>query len=299
MLDLNYIIGDNGQVTASATGSIIQSATITTSGFPVQITITGDAEPAGAGWHRLQIYRDSTPIGEVLHIETPTSGLNMTIAMSAIDHPVSGIYTYSVKIVATSGLSARYSEIGQLSMILEEKIISSHRSINWLRRDISPPNVYYGYSNDINSTDSDSVWLIKKIATSGSVESVSWSNGSLMSYLSTWDNRVESFQQPTGSLAVTYSVDNYNSVSVLNLSWNQLIGVDRYQVVVSESGKIYSDLGSEIYNNPNFNTIQITKEVKNDNRYSYIKASPGLTYSVTVTGVNVIGTTSSTVTITT
>ena len=59
MLDLNYVIGADGQKTLSATGSTIQSATITTSGFPVQITITGDAEPAGAGWHRLQIYRDS------------------------------------------------------------------------------------------------------------------------------------------------------------------------------------------------------------------------------------------------
>ena len=299
MLDLNYVIGADGQKTLSATGSTIQSATITTSGFPVQITITGDAEPAGAGWHELQIYRDSTAIGEIFHIETTGGGINMTIAMSVIDTPVSGIYTYSVKIVRSNGMSARYSESGQLYMILEEKIISSHRSLNWLRRDISPPNVYYGYSTNINSTDSDSVWLIKKIATSGSVESVSWSNGSLMSYLSTWDNRVESFQQPTGSLGVTYSVNNYNNVAVLNLSWTQLVGVDRYQVVVSESGKIYSDLGSEIYNNPNFNTIQITKEVKNDNKYSYIKASPGLTYSVTVTGVNVIGTTSSTVTITT
>lgn len=299
MLDLNYIIGDNGQVTASATGSIIQSATITTSGFPVQITITGDAEPGGAGWHRLQIYRDSTPIGEILHIETSGSGLNMTVAMSTIDIPVSGIYTYYLKIVGTSGLSARYSEVGQLSMILEEKIISPNKSLNWLRRDISPPNVYYGYSNDINSIDSNSTWLIKKITTSGSVESVTWSNGSLMSYLSTWDNRVESFQQPTGSLGVTYSVDNYNNVAVLNLSWSQLIGVDRYQVVVSESGKIYSDLGNEIYNNNNYNASQITKEVENSNKYSYTKASIGRTYIVTVTGVNAAGSTASTVTITT
>ena len=296
MLDLNYVIGAAGQVTASATGSVIQSATITTSGFPVQITISGDAEPGGAGWHRLQIYRDSTPIGEVLHIETSTSGLNMTIAMSTIDMPVSGIYTYYLKIVSTSGLSARYSELGQLSMILEEKIISSQNSLNWLRRDISPPNVYYGYSYNINSTDSDSTWLIKKITTSGSVESVSWSNGSLLNYISTWDNRVESFQQPTGSLGVTFSVINN---SILNLSWTKITGVDIYNVVVSESGKVYSDLGLQIYYNPNFDNSQVTKYVENDNKYTYGRAYPGLTYTVTVTGVNVIGITSSTVTITT
>ena len=32
MLDLNYVIGADGQKTLSATGSTIQSATITTSG---------------------------------------------------------------------------------------------------------------------------------------------------------------------------------------------------------------------------------------------------------------------------
>lgn len=51
MLDLNYIIGNDGQKSnIIATGSTIQSATITTSGFPVQITVTGDGAPAGAGW---------------------------------------------------------------------------------------------------------------------------------------------------------------------------------------------------------------------------------------------------------
>ena len=81
-----------------------------------------------------------------------------------------------------------------------------------------------------------------------------------------------------------------------SISWNQLTGVDRYQVVVRESGKLYSDLGSEIYNN---GSLQVTKEVVNVGSYTYNKASSGLTYSVTITGVNVAGTTASTVTITT
>ena len=292
MLDLNYVIGADGQKTLSATGSTIQSATITTSGFPVKVTVTGDAEPAGAGWHRLQIYRDSTTIGEILHVQTTTGGVNMTIAMSTIDTPVAGTYTYSVKIVGSNGMSAVYTEMGQLSMIVEEKIISSFFANNWLRRDISSPTVYYGYSTDTNAANTDDHWFIKKVTTSGSVETVTWTNGSPNYNISKWNDRVASFVQPTGALGVTWSV----SVPSLSISWNQLTGVDRYQVVVRESGKLYSDLGSEIYNN---GSLQVTKEVVNAGSYTYNKASSGLTYSVTITGVNVAGTTASTVTITT
>jgi hypothetical protein len=303
MLDLNYVIGAAGQVIVSATGSTLQSATITTSGFPVQISVTGDAEPGGAGWHRLQIYRDSTAIGQVLHIESAASGLNMTISMLTIDTPVAGTYTYSVKIVGASGLSARYTEMGQLSMIVEEKIISSYLSLNWLRRDISPPNVYYGYSNNLTSADSDSTWSIKKVTTSGSVETVTWTTGQ-SSYVSTWDNRVESFSSPSGSLGVTWSVlntpDSFNTGrKTLSISWNLLTGVDNYKVIISESGKIFNNDGYQVYNNPNFNNSAITEEVVNSGSYAYNKASSGLTYSVTITGVNVTGTTASTVTITT
>lgn len=304
MLDLNYRIGNDGQKSLSATGSIIQSATITTSGFPVQITVTGDGAPVSTGgWQKLQIYRDNTPIGQILHIETASAGLNMTVALSIIDTPVAGTYTYSIRIVGGSGLTIIYSENGQLSMIVEEKIISSRLSLNWLRRDISTPDVYYGYSNNLNSSDSDATWSIKKVSTSGSVETVTWTNGD-SSHVSTWDNRAESFQIPSASLNVTYSVlntpDSFNlNRKTLNVSWDLISGVDIYKVIVKESGKIYSDGGYQIYNNPNFNGSVTTGEVINGNRYQYTHAEPGLTYSVTVTGTNVAGTTSSTINITT
>jgi len=304
MLDLNYIIGNDGQKSnIVATGSNIQIATITTSGFPVQITVTGDGEPAGSGWQRLQIHRDSTPIGQILHIETTGSGQNMTVALSTIDTPVAGTYTYSVKVVGSSGVSVTYTENGQLSMIVEEKIISSRLSLNWLRRDISPPDVYYGYSNNLNSNDSDTNWSIKKVTTSGSVETVTWTNGG-SSHVSTWGNRVDSFLAPSASLNVTYSVlntpDSFNlNRKTLDVSWDLISGVDIYKVIVKESGKIYSDGGYQIYNNPNFNGSVTTVDVINGNRYRYTHAEPGLTYSVTVTGTNVTGTTSSTTNITT
>jgi hypothetical protein len=293
MIDLNYTIGADGQKTLSATGSTIQSASITTSGFPVQVTITGDAEPASGGWHELQIYRDSTAIGEVFHIETPSSGYNMTVAMSAIDTPVAGTYTYSVKIIRSNGMSARYSESGQLYMIVEEKVISSHNSLNWLRRDINPPSTYYGYSNDMNAADSDNTWTIKKVTVSGTVETVKWTNGTY-GYNSKWIDRVASFATPTGSLGLTCSTDGLS----LYVSWNQLSGVDNYQVTVSSNNIIYSDLGAQLYNNRNFNSSQITKTVINSGSYAYRYASAGNTYTVSLSAVNVAGSSASTVTIT-
>jgi hypothetical protein len=299
MIDLNYVIGNLGQVTASTVGSILQSATITTSGFPVQITVTGDAEPAGSGWHRLQIYRDSTAIGEILHIQTTTGGVNMTIAMSTIDTPVAGTYTYSVKIVGSNGMSAVYTEMGQLYMIVEEKVISSYNSINWLRRDINPPTTYYGYNSNMNASDSDDNWSIKKVTVSGTVETVKWSNGSYV-YNSIWSNRVRSFQTPSGSLGVTCSTNAYNVNNIaLDISWNILTGVDKYRVIVSESGNVYSDGGYVVYNNSNFNNSVLTSELSNNNRYVYDQGLYGKTYSITIIGVNVIGTTSSTITVTT
>jgi hypothetical protein len=295
MLDLNYKIGADGQKTLSATGSTIQSASITTSGFPVQITVTGDAEPAGAGWHELQIYRDSTAIGEVFHIETTTGGVNLIIAMSAIDTPVTGTYTYSVKIIRSSGMSARYSESSQLSMIVEEKVISSHNALNWLRREITGSNVYYGYSYDMNASDTDNTWSIKRITTSGSVETVKWSNGEYNNTISKWSERVASFTTPAGSLGLTCS----SSGSSLNVSWNQLSGVDIYQVVVSKSGIIYNDNGGQIYYNSNFNTTQVTKNIINGSNYTFNHAESNNVYSITLTAINVAGSSASTVTITT
>ena len=293
MIDLNYTIGDDGQKTVSTVGSTIQSASITTSGFPVQVTVTGDAEPGTSGWHELQIYRGSTAIGEVLHIETPSGGLNMTIAMSVIDTPVAGTYTYSVKIVNTSGLSATYTEAGQLYMIVEEKVISSHNSLNWIRRDINPPSTYYGYSTDMNAADTDNNWSIKKVTVSGTVETVKWTNGNY-GKVSKWSERVASFAVPAGSLGLTCSTDG----SSLYVNWNQLSGVDNYQVTISSNSIIYSDLGSQLYKNDNFNSALITKTVVNSGSYTYRYASAGNTYTVALNAVNVAGSSASSVLIT-
>lgn len=172
---------------------------------------------------------------------------------------------------------------------------------NYLRKDYATPSIYYGYSLDPNAASADSNWAIRKVTTSASAETVTWSNGNV-SYLSTWNNRVKTFQAPSTSLNATYSVlstpDSFNSVrKTLSISWDLIDGVDIYKVTITESGKIYNNDGYQIYDN-GYNSA-ITKEVINDNGYNYKHGQPGLTYSVTISSSNVAGITSSTFNMTT
>ena len=164
---------------------------------------------------------------------------------------------------------------------------------NYLRKDTATPTIYYGYSSDLNAASTDFNWSIRKVTSGATVETVTWSNGDPAKPYAKWNDRVNSFITPAGSLGLTCSF----SSPVLNISWNQLSGANRYQVVVSESSKIYSDGGGQIYYNNN--ATQITKEVINGGSYKYNYASSGLTYTVTLTAVNVAGSSASTVTITT
>ena len=66
------------QSTVSANGQTIVSVNITTSGYPVQVLVTGDAEnSAPSAWVKLQLYRDSTPIGKIIHVESSAASENI------------------------------------------------------------------------------------------------------------------------------------------------------------------------------------------------------------------------------
>ena len=177
---------------------------------------------------------------------------------------------------------------------------------NYLRKDYATPSIYYGYSSNPNAASTDFNWSIRKVTTVTNVETVTWSNGDPGKPYAKWNDRVVSFISPTASLGLTCSKGTQIGNNVpLNISWSQLSGANRYQVVVSKSGIIYSDNGGQIYSNPNFGNRQITKEIVNGGTYTYNfaestnGASPSNTYSITVTAVNVIGSSASTITITT
>ena len=171
-------------------------------------------------------------------------------------------------------------------------------SNNWLRRDvIGTSSVYYGYSDNLGAGDADRCWSILKVATVGTVDSVYWSNNEMLSYNAKWSERVENFATPTGSLGITYSITNDTfSNAIIDSSWSYLTGVNTYKVsVVDQNGVLYNNL-SNPFNNI-YASERITAKV-NDNKYAF-NGKVGMTYSLTITGVNQIGTTSSVVTIVT
>jgi hypothetical protein len=176
---------------------------------------------------------------------------------------------------------------------------------NYLRKDTSGSTVYYGYSSDSNAASTDFNWSIRKVTTSGStIETVTWSNGDQEKTLAKWNDRAASFAAPSGSLGLTCSKGTQIGNSVpLNITWNQLSGANRYQIVVSKSSIIYSDSGNQVYYNPSFNNSQITTEIVNGSSYTFNyaqwTASASNVYSIALTAVNVTGSSSSTTTVNT
>ena len=98
----NYAQSNASRVTnVSTAGTTIVSQTITTSGRPIQIIASGDANPLTAGgWCQLQLYRDGTAIGKRLQAESSASNENIPYCLNFIDNPTAGTYTYSVKVVS-------------------------------------------------------------------------------------------------------------------------------------------------------------------------------------------------------
>ena len=96
----NYAQSNASAVSKSAIGDIIVSQSITTSGRPVQIIATGDANPSTNSWVQLQLFRDGTAIGKKVQAESSSSNENVPYCLNFIDNPTTpGTYTYSVRIV--------------------------------------------------------------------------------------------------------------------------------------------------------------------------------------------------------
>lgn len=111
---MNYVqTKASRQVGVSSNGSTIVSLSITTNGYPVKIDATGDFENSAAtAWVVLAIYRDGTKVGQNVHAEASAASENNPFALTVIDTPSAGTYTYAVKIVnaATAGGTFNWGE---------------------------------------------------------------------------------------------------------------------------------------------------------------------------------------------
>lgn len=117
----NYAQSNASSVTKNTVGDIIVSQSITTSGRPVQIIATGDANPsASGGWVQLQLYRDNTAIGKKVQAESSLNNENVPYCLNFIDNPTTpGTYTYSVRIVSigTGGFGFGESDGNHITLL--------------------------------------------------------------------------------------------------------------------------------------------------------------------------------------
>ena len=118
---VNYVQKLGSRVTGVQTvGVNIISGSITTTGNPVQIMVTGDANPVNVtSWTRLQIYRNETAIGNIVQVEN-SSNLNVPYCLNVIDTASAGTYTYSMRTVSGfSGLFDFGESMGPTLTIVE------------------------------------------------------------------------------------------------------------------------------------------------------------------------------------
>jgi hypothetical protein len=163
---------------------------------------------------------------------------------------------------------------------------------NYDRKDgASASNVYYGYVVNKNDSDSSKVFSIRKITTVAGVETSTWANGGPQSYSDSWTDRAYCFTAPSGSLGLTYTV----SSMISNISWTGLTGVSKYTfTAISPNGYILQKGGAKL---EGFFVDRTYGDVLfNVTNYSQSHLSSG-TYSITVTAVNVAGSSSSTINI--
>ncbi len=121
----------NRRTGITSVGTSIISGSITTAGNPVQIMVTGDANPiGGSGWARLQIFRDGNGIGNIIQVEN-SSNLNVPYCLNVIDTPSAGTYTYSMRTVDSIAGTFDFGEFnGPLLTAIELKTNTNLPSTN-------------------------------------------------------------------------------------------------------------------------------------------------------------------------
>lgn len=108
---LNYVqVVGTQQVISSAPSSFID-LNITTTGKPVQISVTGEGANAGEGsWVRINLFRDGVAIGNEMQLEASAVSENVPYAINFIDDVAAGTYNYSARVTAIAGGNWTFGE---------------------------------------------------------------------------------------------------------------------------------------------------------------------------------------------
>jgi hypothetical protein len=101
---LNYVQVEGTPQTISSAPNSIVDLNITTTGAPVQISVTGEGANASAGsWLRLNLFRDNVEIGNAIQMESSAASENVPFAINFIDDVEAGTYNYSARVTTITG----------------------------------------------------------------------------------------------------------------------------------------------------------------------------------------------------
>jgi hypothetical protein len=108
---LNYVqVAGTQQIISSAPNAIVD-LDITTTGKPVQISVTGEGANASAGsWLRLNLFRDNVEIGNAIQLESSAASENVPFAINFIDDVDAGTYNYSARVTSITGGNWTFGE---------------------------------------------------------------------------------------------------------------------------------------------------------------------------------------------
>jgi hypothetical protein len=110
----NFVQSNTGSIavpSGATTPFNVVSVSITTTGNPVFVSCSGDANPAtGGGWCVIQLYRNSTAIGKKVQAESSGNNENVPYGITCIDNPSAGTYTYSLKVTSIAGSNFTFGE---------------------------------------------------------------------------------------------------------------------------------------------------------------------------------------------
>lgn len=110
----NYVQSSTGSVTITSgatTPATVVYVSITTTGNPVYVSCSGDANNLSAGaFCILQLYRGTTAIGKKVQAESDASNENNPFGITCIDNPPAGEYTYALKVTTITGGNFQFGE---------------------------------------------------------------------------------------------------------------------------------------------------------------------------------------------
>jgi len=291
---LNYVQKLGSKVTGVTTvGTNIISENITTSGNPVQIMVTGDANPVNvASWARLQIFRNETAIGNIVQVEN-SSNLNVPYCLNVIDTPSAGTYSYSMRTVSgISGLFDFGESMGPTLTAVElnsktsfpsgiisgsSQLTSSFDTRYTLSGSVQPlPNGLISGSSQLTSSY-DTRYTLSGSVIGGTIPSGTVSGSSQLT--SSYDGRytlTSSFNSFTASAqAVTTGSNSFNGTQIITGSLIITSGSFVGSQILANTSSLYLTSGSNLYVQNNA-LVEITGSLKATSITGSIAATNGV-----------------------